>query len=81
MLSDPKFVAWLVGSLLVWFVAQFFVVGEIFDMLLAGAALSLSGAGMRRRARRARGSSSTPRAAARTRRVWTPPPTFLLRSS
>jgi hypothetical protein len=46
MLSDPKFVAWLVGSLLVWFVAQFFVVGEIFDMLLAGAALVLSGAGI-----------------------------------
>jgi hypothetical protein len=46
MLSDPKFVAWLVGSLLVWFVAQFFVVGEIFDMLLAGAALILSGAGI-----------------------------------
>jgi len=46
MLSDPKFVAWLIGSLLVWFVAQFFVVGEIFDMLLAGAALILSGAGI-----------------------------------
>jgi hypothetical protein len=46
MLSDPKFVAWLVGSLLVWFVAQFFVVGEIIDMLLAGAALVLSGAGI-----------------------------------
>jgi Tuberculosis necrotizing toxin len=46
MLSDPKFIAWLVGSLLVWFVAQFFVVGEIFDMLLAGAALILSGAGI-----------------------------------
>jgi Na+-transporting methylmalonyl-CoA/oxaloacetate decarboxylase gamma subunit len=46
MLSDPKFVAWLVGSLLVWFVSHFFVVGEIFDMLLAGAALVLSGAGI-----------------------------------
>lgn len=46
MVSDPKFLAWLVGSLLVWFVSQFFVVGEIFDMLLAGAALVLSGAGI-----------------------------------
>jgi hypothetical protein len=46
MLSDPQFLAWLIGSLLVWFVAQFFVVGEIFDMLLAGAALVLSGAGI-----------------------------------
>jgi hypothetical protein len=46
MLSDPKFVAWLVGSLLVWFVSQFFVVGEILDMLLVGAAMILSGAGI-----------------------------------
>jgi hypothetical protein len=46
MLSDPTFVAWLVGSLLVWFVSQFFVVGEILDMLLAGAALVLSGVGI-----------------------------------
>jgi Na+-transporting methylmalonyl-CoA/oxaloacetate decarboxylase gamma subunit len=46
MLSDPKFLAWVVGSLLVWFVSQFFVVGEILDMLLAGAALVLSGAGI-----------------------------------
>jgi hypothetical protein len=46
MLSDPKFVAWLIGSLLVWFVAQFFVVGEILDMLLVGAAMILSGAGI-----------------------------------
>lgn len=45
-LSDPKFVAWLVGSLLVWFVSQVFLVGEILDMLLAGAALVLSGAGI-----------------------------------
>jgi Na+-transporting methylmalonyl-CoA/oxaloacetate decarboxylase gamma subunit len=45
-LSDPKFVAWLIGSLLVWFVSQAFLVGEIFDMLLAGAALVLSGAGV-----------------------------------
>jgi hypothetical protein len=46
MLSDPKFVAWLVGSLLVWFVSQFFVVGEILDMLLVGAAMILTGAGI-----------------------------------
>ena len=46
MLSDSKFLAWLVGSLLVWFVSQFFVVGEILDMLLVGAALVLSGAGI-----------------------------------
>jgi hypothetical protein len=45
-LSDPKFVAWLVGSLLVWFVSQVFLVGEILDMLLAGAAVVLSGAGI-----------------------------------
>ena len=45
-LSDPNFLAWLVGSLLVWFVSQFFVFGEILDMLLAGAALVLSGAGI-----------------------------------
>jgi Na+-transporting methylmalonyl-CoA/oxaloacetate decarboxylase gamma subunit len=46
MLSDPKFVAWLVGSLLIWFVSHFFVVGEILDMLLVGAALVLSGVGI-----------------------------------
>lgn len=46
LLAVPKFAAWLVGSLLVWFVSQVFLVGEIFDMLLAGAALVLSGAGM-----------------------------------
>jgi Na+-transporting methylmalonyl-CoA/oxaloacetate decarboxylase gamma subunit len=46
MLSDPTFVAWLVGSLLVWFVAHFFVVGEVIDMLLAGAALVLGGVGI-----------------------------------
>lgn len=46
MLSDPTFVAWLVGSLLVWFVSHFFVVGEIIDMLLAGAALVLGGVGI-----------------------------------
>ncbi|MEA2838628.1 MAG: hypothetical protein QOD89_3178 [Bradyrhizobium sp.] len=45
-LSDSKFFAWLVGSLLVWFVSQFVVFGEILDMLLAGAALVLSGAGI-----------------------------------
>jgi hypothetical protein len=45
-LSDPKFLAWLVGSLLVWFVSQFVVFGEILDMLLAGAAVVLSGAGI-----------------------------------
>ncbi|MBR0851106.1 hypothetical protein JQ543_25405 [Bradyrhizobium diazoefficiens] len=46
MLSDPTFLAWLVGSLLVWFVAHFFVVGEVIDMLLAGAALVLGGVGI-----------------------------------
>ncbi len=46
MLSDPKFVAWLIGSLLVWFVSQFFVVGEILDMLLVGAAMILTGTGI-----------------------------------
>jgi hypothetical protein len=46
MLSDPKFVAWLIGSLLVWFVSQFFLIGEILDILMAGAALVLSGAGI-----------------------------------
>jgi Na+-transporting methylmalonyl-CoA/oxaloacetate decarboxylase gamma subunit len=45
-LTDSKFVAWLIGSLLVWFVSQAFLVGEFFDMLLAGAALVLSGAGI-----------------------------------
>lgn len=46
MVSDPTFVAWLVGSLLVWFVSHFFVVGEIIDMLLAGAAIVLGGVGI-----------------------------------
>jgi hypothetical protein len=46
MLSDPKFLAWLIGSLLVWFVSQFFVVGEILDMLLVGAAMILTGTGI-----------------------------------
>jgi hypothetical protein len=46
MLSDPTLKYWLLGSLLVWFVSQFFVVGEILDMLLVGAAMILSGAGI-----------------------------------
>jgi hypothetical protein len=45
LLADKYFLAWLVGSLLVWFAAQFFVVGEIVDALMM-AAMALRAGGI-----------------------------------
>ena len=45
LLADKYFMAWLVGSLLVWFAAQFFVIGEIVDALMI-AAMALRAGGI-----------------------------------